>query len=77
LPFIATGEPWRSIVASQLEEDEEDAIASLLGAMPVVEDHRVRIPCATTSFCAKDLLLLCPVSPARLALARYLMVPPL
>jgi hypothetical protein len=51
LPFVATGEPWRSTIVEQLKEEEEDAVASPLGAVPIAKDHRVRIPCTAASFC--------------------------
>jgi hypothetical protein len=77
LPFVAAGEPWRSTNTDQLREEEEDTITSLLGAMPVVEDCQERIPCAATSFYAKNLPPSCLIAPARPAPTRFPMTPPL
>jgi hypothetical protein len=77
LAFIAAREPWRSTIAGQLSGEDVDAVTSLLGAVPIVKDHRVRIPDAIASFCAKDLPSSSLVAPARLALERCLMAPSL
>jgi hypothetical protein len=69
--------PWRSASASQLRAEKDDIVASLLGAMPIIENCRVRIPYTATSFCAKDLMSVCPVAPTRPASMRCLMAPPL
>jgi hypothetical protein len=42
LAFIAAREPWRSTIAGQLSGEDVDAVTSLLGAVPIVKDHRVK-----------------------------------